>query len=95
MRSVFSAISLVIFAVTFSSAAVQAEEVRCQAIRDSAQCVAEPNCWYDAANNKGCLPGPRPDEDRCAVHSSESTCDTSSFGCAWDGTAEKCASKAG
>ena len=95
MRSVFSAISLVIFAVTFSSAAVQAEEVRCQAIRDSAQCVAEPNCWYDAANNKGCLPGPRPDEDRCAVHSSESTCNTSSFGCAWDGSAEKCASRAG
>jgi hypothetical protein len=94
MRSVFAAFYLAIAALSFGSVAVQAEEVRCQAIRDSAQCVAEPSCWYDAANNKGCLPGPRPDEDRCAVHGGESTCNTSSFGCAWNESENKCAAKA-
>ena len=95
MRSVFSVFSLAVLALTLGATAVQAEKVRCSAIRDSAMCVAEPSCWYDAANNKGCLDGPRPAEDRCTVHGSESTCNTSSFGCAWDGSAEKCASKAG
>lgn len=94
MRFAFSAFSLALFALTFGATAVQAEKVRCSAIRDSAMCVSEPDCWYDAANNKGCLDGPRPDEDRCAVHGSESTCNTSSFGCSWDAGAEKCASKA-
>lgn len=93
MRSTFVAFSLAIFALTLGGAAAAAKEVRCQAIRDSAMCVSEPTCWYDATNNKGCLPGPRPDEDRCAVHGSESICNSSSFGCAWNSADSKCASK--
>lgn len=93
MRFVFAAISLAILALTLGGTAASAEEVRCQAIRDSAMCVSEPSCWYDAVNNKGCLPGPQPDEDRCAVHGSESICNTSSFGCAWNSADGSCASK--
>lgn len=94
MRSVFAAFSLAILALTLGGTAAQAEEVRCQAIRDSAMCVSEPTCWYDAAGNKGCLPGPRPDEDRCAVHGGEAICNASSFGCAWNAADDKCAAKA-
>jgi hypothetical protein len=95
MRFLFCSFSFAVLALTLGASAVQAEKVRCSAIRDSAMCIAEPSCWYDAANNKGCVDGPRPAEDRCAVHGSESTCDTSSFGCACDAATEKCASKAG
>ena len=96
MRSMISAVSLGLIAMAMALAGTpaQAEEIRCQAIRDSAMCVAEPTCWYDAVNNKGCLPGPRPDEDGCAVHGGKSTCNTSSLGCAWNAADEKCAAKA-
>lgn len=94
MRSTIFAFLLALVAVTAGGMPVDAEEVRCQAIRDSAMCLAEPSCWYDAANNKGCLPGPRPEEDACGVHGGESTCNTSSLGCAWNATDEKCVTKA-
>ncbi|HUU24540.1 MAG TPA: hypothetical protein VMW68_03090 [Methyloceanibacter sp.] len=94
MRLTLSAFCLALLAVTFGGTPAGAEEVRCQAIRDSAMCVSEPTCWYDAANNKGCLPGPRPDEDACAVHHGESTCNTSSLGCAWNAAGKTCVSKA-
>jgi len=93
MRSAFVAISLAILALTLGGTPADAKEVRCQAIRDSAMCVTEPTCWYDAVNNKGCLPGPRPDEDACGVHGGESTCNTSSLGCAWNAADNKCAAK--
>ena len=94
MRSVFLAFCFTVLALTIGGATVHAEKVRCSAIRDSAMCVSEPSCWYDAKGNKGCLDGPRPDEDRCIVHESESTCNTSTLSCAWNGAASKCASKA-
>lgn len=94
MRSVlFPVFSLTILAIALGGTAARSEKVRCSAIRDSAICAAEPNCWYDAANNKGCLDGPRPAADRCAVHGGESTCNTSSFGCAWHAADGKCVSK--
>jgi len=93
MRSTFIAVLFALSAVTFSGLSAQAESVRCEAIRDSAMCVAEPSCWYDATNNKGCLPGPRPDEDGCAVHGSESICNNSTLDCAWNAADKKCASK--
>jgi hypothetical protein len=77
----------------FAGTPANAEKVRCTAIRDSAICTAEPGCWYDAANNKGCQDGPPPAQDRCAVHESESTCNTSSFGCAWNAGDESCTTK--
>ena len=94
MRSGFITFSVVIVALSLSGTVVQAEEIRCQAIRDSARCAAQPECWYDAANNKGCLPGPAPAWDRCANHSGESVCNTSSFGCTWNTNDQKCVSKA-
>ncbi len=94
MRSTIFAFVLALLAVTFGGTPTRAEEVRCQAIRDSAMCVAEPSCWYDAANNKGCLPGPRPAEDACAVHHGESTCNLSSLGCAWNAADKTCVTKA-
>lgn len=94
MRSVLPVFSLAILVMVLGGTAAQSEKVRCSAIRDSAMCVAEPSCWYDAANNKGCLDGPRPAEDRCAVHGSESICNTSSFGCTWNAGDSTCVSKA-
>ncbi len=93
MRPTIFAFCLALLAVTFFGPSAQAEGVRCQAIRDSAMCASEPSCWYDATNNKGCLPGPRPDEDGCAVHGSESICNSSALGCAWNAADKKCAGK--
>ena len=78
---------------TMGGMPLQAKEVRCQAIRDSAMCVSEPTCWYDATNNKGCLPGPRPDENPCGVHSGESICNGSALGCTWNAAEDKCVTK--
>lgn len=94
MRSVFLVVCFVSATVTIGGAAVHAEKVRCSAIRDSAMCVSEPTCWYDAAGNKGCLDGPRPDADGCTVHGSESICNVSTLNCAWNTDENKCASKA-
>jgi len=94
MRSGIIAFGIAVAALTLCDTAAQAEEIRCQAIRDSARCASQPECWYDAANNKGCLPGPPPAADRCNNHGGESTCNTSSFGCKWNADEEKCVSKA-
>jgi len=93
MRLTISAFCLALLATTFGTPA-DAEEVRCQAIRDSAICVSEPTCWYDAVNNKGCLPGPRPAEDACAVHGGQGLCDgDTALGCMWDEGDKKCVTK--
>lgn len=94
MRPTVFVFLLTAAAMIFTGAPADAEKVRCTAIRDSALCAAEPSCWYDAANNKGCLDGPPPAQDRCAVHASEATCSTSSFGCTWNAGSEACATKA-
>ena len=94
MRSIISACLFALLAMTFAAGPVVAEKVRCSAIRDSAMCLSEPTCWYDAANNKGCLEGPRPDENACGVHGGESICNTSTLGCRWDPADKKCVSKA-
>ena len=93
MRSMISACLFALLAMTFTAGPAAAEKVRCSAIRDSAMCLSEPTCWYDAASNKGCLDGPRPDANACGVHGSESICNTSSFGCAWNPGDKKCATK--
>lgn len=94
MRSGFIAFSLAVTALTLCGTVAQAEELRCQAIRDSAMCVTHPECWYDAADAKGCLPGPAPASDPCSNHHGESVCNSSSFGCAWNAGEKKCVSKA-
>lgn len=93
MRLMICAFLLALVAMTFSSGPASAEKVRCSAIRDSAMCVGESICWYDV-NGQGCLEGTRPAEDACAVHDGEGTCDSSSFGCAWNSDDKKCATKA-
>ena len=93
MRLGVSAICLSVLALAAIGTNAHAEKVRCSAIRDSAMCAAEPTCWYDAANNKGCVDGPLPVVDRCASHLGESTCNTSSFGCTWNASEETCVSK--
>lgn len=93
MRSTIFAFLLALLATSFTGAPANAEKVRCSAIRDSAMCLSEPSCWYDAVNNKGCLDGPRPEENPCAVHGSQSTCDTSSLGCMWSAGENTCVPK--
>jgi hypothetical protein len=93
MRLTFAALSLALLLIPSSVSLASAEDVRCSAIRDSAMCVAEPKCWYDAVNNKGCLDGPAPDQDGCTAHGSESICNASTLNCAWDPASGSCASK--
>ena len=89
---------LLALSTLISTAAIAAEPdmdtVRCTAVRDSAQCTARPDCWFDAKGGKGCLKGPRPDDDACLAHSSQSICDVSSLGCTWKAAENKCVSKA-
>ncbi len=94
MRSMVLVALFVPAAIALAGASAHAEKVRCSAIRDSAMCISEPSCWYDAANNKGCVDGPRPDENPCAVHGSQSTCDISSLGCRWNADDSTCVTKA-
>ena len=97
MRSLFVAFLLALSSLV-STAAIAAEPdmdtVRCTAVRDSAQCTARPDCWYDAKGGKGCLKGPRPDEDLCQVHGSQSICNVSTLGCTWNEAESKCVRKA-
>ena len=93
MRSMISACLFALIAMASVGGPAAAEKVRCSAIRDSAMCVSEPTCWYDAANNKGCLEGPRPGENACGVHGGESICNTSTLGCMWDAGGKKCVGK--
>ena len=95
MRATFIAFSLALFALTFGDVSAHAEKVRCSAIRDSALCLAEPTCWFDAAENKGCVDGPPPAQDACGVHGGESICvSDTALGCAWNADDKKCVTKA-
>jgi hypothetical protein len=93
MHPRFVAFPFAVLAIALGATPADAEKVRCSAIRDSAMCLSEPTCWFDAAGGKGCLDGPRPDEDACAVHGSESICNVSTLGCAWDAEGNRCAGK--
>ena len=96
MRSILVAFLLAVSTLT-STAAIAAEPdmdtVRCTAVRDSAQCTARADCWYDAKGGKGCLKGPRPDENPCQVHTSQSICDISTLGCVWNEAESTCVQK--
>ncbi len=95
MRATFIAFSLALLALAFTGSFANAEKVRCSAIRDSALCTEQPSCWYDAAEGKGCLEGPRPDADACGVHGSKSICvSDTSLGCVWNAGDKKCVTKA-
>jgi hypothetical protein len=95
MRATFIAFSFALLALSLSGVSANAEKVRCSAIRDSARCAAEPSCWYDAADGKGCLEGPRPAQDACGVHGSESICvSDTALGCVWNSGEKKCVTKA-
>ena len=59
-------------------------------IRDAAMCVANPNCHWDY-NARGCEPGPAPEQDACAAHGSQETCDVdTTLGCKWDDGSKAC-----
>lgn len=94
MRSTLVAFLLALSILAPAAAAEpDAEAMRCTAIRDSAMCVARPDCWYDAINGKGCLKGPRPAEDACTVHGSQSICNASTLGCTWNTSNNTCVGK--
>jgi hypothetical protein len=59
---------------------------------DSAICLSLPDCHWDG-EKRGCYPGPGEKQDACAAHESQSICNTSSLGCKWSDTANKCESK--
>lgn len=97
MRPTFLAFLLTLSALAATRPATaepDMDTVRCTAIRDAAQCVSRPDCWYDAAGGNGCLKGPRPDENPCQVHGSKSVCNTSTLGCTWNEAESKCVRKA-
>jgi len=95
MRATIIAFSLALLALSFSGVSADAKKIRCSAIRDSALCLAQPTCWYDAPEGKGCVDGPPPAQDACGVHGSESICASdTTLGCAWNAGEKKCVTKA-
>ncbi len=89
MRSAIVALLAVvaILALPFESQA--AEECM---IGDAALCLADPKCHWDG-ERRGCYPGHAPFRDACAAHEDKAICATSSLGCQWSETANKCESK--
>ena len=61
-------------------------------IRDSALCLANPNCHWEY-QKRGCYPGPGAKEDGCAAHEDQAICDADdSIGCKWAAEKNKCVS---
>jgi hypothetical protein len=61
-------------------------------IGDAALCLAAPKCHWDG-QKRGCYPGSAPIRDACAAHGDKGLCATSSLGCQWSDTDNKCVSK--
>jgi hypothetical protein len=92
MRNLTAALIAVSFVMLCDLPASLSAE-RCGAIRDSAICLSTPNCHYDV-NQRGCVDGPLPRQDACAVHGSEGICDSDvALGCKWNAARSACASK--
>jgi len=77
--------------IAIGSGPFEAAAAEC-ATGDSAICLSLPNCHWDG-EKRGCYPGPGEKQDACAAHGSQSICNTSSLGCQWSDTANKCESK--
>jgi hypothetical protein len=90
MRNVTFALIAACIALTAASLPSSAAE-ECM-IGDAALCLADSNCHWDA-DKRGCFPGPAAYRDRCAAHQDKTICATSSLGCQWSESADKCESK--
>ena len=89
-RMIIAAIAVLIAigSVTFEGRAAE----NCM-IGDSALCLADPDCHWDASR-RGCYAGPRPSEDACAVHGDKGVCEADiALGCKWAAEQNKCAVK--
>ena len=74
-----------------ASITTSAAEENCS-IRDSSLCLANPNCHWEY-QQRGCAPGPAPDQDGCVAHEAKDICNTDdSLGCKWSEEANKCQS---
>ena len=91
MRNMIVVLIAVLLALSLSTCASAAPD-ECS-IRDSALCLANPNCHWDG-EKRGCYPGPLEAADVCVVHEDKAICDTSSLGCKWSEATNKCESKA-
>ena len=59
---------------------------------DSAICLSDPNCHWDY-ERRGCYEGAPKQEDACAAHSHQETCDTDlTLGCKWNAESKQCKS---
>ena len=59
---------------------------------DSALCLSDPKCHWDY-ERRGCYEGAPQQEDACAAHSHQETCDTDlTLGCKWNAESKQCKS---
>lgn len=61
-------------------------------MRDSALCIANPNCHWDY-QGRGCSQGAPAHQDPCVVHEDSKVCDTDvTLGCRWNSEKKQCES---
>ena len=59
---------------------------------DSAICISDPNCHWNA-ERRGCYEGAPEPQDPCAAHSTQGPCDgNTTFGCKWNAESKQCKS---
>jgi hypothetical protein len=88
-------IALIALAATLSLVTCASAAPDICSIRDSALCLANPNCHWDGEKG-GCYPGPAPYRDPCAVHEGEAICASDdTLDCKWTAARNKCESKVG
>jgi hypothetical protein len=89
MRSLF----VVLIALPFVIAGLSPSLAEECSIRDSAMCVANPNCHWEYSQ-RSCEPGPPPYQDGCVSHEAKDICNSdTALGCKWSDADNKCESE--
>jgi len=88
MRSMTVALSAALIALSAAPFEIAAAD-DCR-ISDSALCLANPNCHWDA-DKRGCEPGPLKAPDACSAHSDKGVCESDvTLGCKWSAEKNTC-----
>jgi hypothetical protein len=83
---------VVVIALPFAIAGVLPSVAAECSIRDSALCVANPNCHWEYSE-RSCEAGPPPYQDGCVSHEAKDVCNSdTTLGCKWSDADNKCES---
>lgn len=84
--------SLIAALAVLAAGTVEASAVEGCRTGDSAICISDPNCHWNA-ERRGCYEGAPVHQDACASHSDQAICDTDlTFGCKWNAESKQCKS---